>query len=118
MNVAYRVSLGLSIVLFLSYGISLLVFDGMVADFERFGLSRMRRLTGALEVLGAGGLMVGALVPPLIVISAGALTALMIFGIAARVRARDSVVGTLPALVLAVINLFIVACALGTASAS
>ncbi len=112
MNIAYHVSLGLSIVLFVGYGVSLLFFGAMVADFERFGLSRIRRLTGALEVLGAGGLAAGMVVPPLIVISAAALTALMVFGIAARVRARDSVVGTLPAVALAAINLFIVACAL------
>ena len=115
MNIAYRASLALSIVLFLAYGIHLLFLGGMVADFERFGLSSIRRLTGALEVLGAGGLMAGTLVPSLIVISAAALTALMAFGIAARIRARDSVIGTLPALVLSAINLFIVACALGVA---
>lgn len=80
MNVAYRTSLVLSIVLFLAYGIHILFLGGMAADFERFGLSRMRRLTGALEVLGALGLIAGVLAP-------------------------------------VVINLFVVACALGVIGA-
>lgn len=113
MNVAYRASLGLSIVLFLGYGIHLLFLGGMTADFERFGLGRMRRLTGALEVLGAVGLSVGLLMPALVVPTAAALAVLMLFGIAARVRARDAFVQSIPAVALVVINLFVVACALG-----
>jgi hypothetical protein len=115
--IGYQTSLVLSIVLFLAYGIHILFLGGMAADFERFGLSRIRRLTGALEVLGALGLIVGGLVPVLIVPTASALAALMFFGIAARVRARDPFSPALPALALLVINLFVVACASGVVGA-
>ena len=54
MNLLYQVSKALSIALFLYYGIAVLVSNAMAAEFERFGMSRFRRLTGGLEVLGAG----------------------------------------------------------------
>ena len=38
----------------------------MKRDFERFGLSHLRVLTGSLEVLGALGLMAGFWWPPLV----------------------------------------------------
>lgn len=113
MNIAYRVSLVVSIVIFLAYGIHLLFLGGMVADFERFGLSRIRRLTGALEMLGALGLIAGMLVPVLIVPSAFALATLMLFGIAARIRARDAFAESVPALALLVLNMFVMAYAWG-----
>ena len=43
----------MSSTLFPFYGIAYLSFEGMKRDFERFGLSRFRTLTGTLEMLGA-----------------------------------------------------------------
>ncbi len=106
-----------STVIFLGYGIHTLFLGGMVADFERFGLRRIRRLTGALELLGAFGLIAGMFVPVLVVPSAAALAMLMLSGLAARIRARDAFVESLPALALVVLNLFVVSCALGVLGA-
>ncbi|MEI8359935.1 MAG: DoxX family protein [Deltaproteobacteria bacterium] len=116
MDILYQGSKALSIVLFLYYGLSVLVSDAMVADFERFGLSRFRRLTGSLEVLGSVGLMLGYFLPILVVAAASGLTLLMVLGLATRYRARDSFTEALPALVLAVMNLYILVYALGRAS--
>ena len=67
-------------------------------------------------MLGAVALIGAAVAPVPIVPSASALAALMLFGIAARIRARDAVAESLPALALLAINLFVVACALGVVS--
>jgi hypothetical protein len=56
---AYYASILVSSTLFLFYGVACLSFQGMKRDFERFGLSRFRVLTGTLEVLGALGLVLG-----------------------------------------------------------
>lgn len=80
----------------------------MKRDFERFGLSRLRTLTGTLEALGALGLIAGQFLPPLVPLSAGGLALLMMAGIVARVRVLDSLSQTVPALVLMCMNLFIV----------
>ena len=107
MALAYQISKILSIVLFLYYGTGCLVSQSMVAEFERFGLARFRRLTGALEVMGALGLLAGYFFPPLVLIASGGLTLLMVLGVATRIRVRDSVVEMLPALILLMVNLFI-----------
>jgi hypothetical protein len=110
---AYYASVLVSSTLFLFYGIACLSFEGIKRDFERFGLSRFRTLTGTLEVLGALGLIVGQFWPPLVPLSAGGLALLMFLGVAVRIRVRDSLAQTLPALVLMCVNLFIAWVALG-----
>ena len=107
MTLVYQLSTALSIVLFLTYGFACLFANGMVAEFERFGLSRFRRLTGSLEVLGALGLIAGHVFPPLRLLSAVGLALLMLLGVAARLRVRDSLLETTPASVLFVVNAFI-----------
>lgn len=103
-------SLFVSSAVFMFYGIACLCLDGMKRDFERFGLSRLRTLTGTLEVLGALGLIAGLFWPPLVPLSSGGLALMMLVGIATRIRVLDSLAQTLPALVLMGLNLFIVWC--------
>jgi hypothetical protein len=89
---------------FLLYGGSLLVSSAMIVEFERFGLSRWRVLTGVLEVLGGLGLLVGLRVPSLQRAAALGLCLLMVLGVAARVRSRDTLWQLAPALLLGAIN--------------
>lgn len=107
MGLAYHTATVTSVLLFLGYGLVVLFADGMVEEFERFGLSRFRRLTGTLEVLGAIGLAVGYLLPWVAVLSATGLAVLMLLGVGVRVRVRDSILETLPAVVLLVLNAWI-----------
>jgi hypothetical protein len=107
MTPAYHISTLLSIGLFLGYGATCLFGNGMVAEFERFDMARFRRLTGSLELLGALGLLVGYWIPLLQLFSAVGLAMLMFLGVATRLRVRDSVVQTVPAVVLMLVNGFI-----------
>lgn len=103
----YQVAKVLSIVAFLFYGLSCLLSNGMVAEFERFGLSKFRRMTGALEVLGALGLLAGYLFPPLVPAASAGLALLMLLGIVTRFRIGDSLLATSPAILLLAVNLFV-----------
>lgn len=107
MTLAYQSLTAFSALVFLYYGTSCLFANGMVADFERFGLSRIRILTGSLEVLGASGLIAGQFIPPLAIVSAAGLSLLMALGLLTRVRLRDSLQETLPAAVLMVVNAYL-----------
>ena len=108
MAFAFTVTVLVSAALFLVYG-SLCLFSGsMKVEFERFGLARFRRMTGALEVLGGVGLLVGTRVPEVLLVASGGLALLMLLGVIARVRVRDSLLETLPAAVLMVANVWIV----------
>jgi hypothetical protein len=110
---AYYASTVVSSSLLLFYGVACLSFEGMKREVERFGLSRFRTVTGTLGVLGALGLIVGQFWPPLLPLSAGGLALLMFPGVAVRIRVRDSLAQTLPALMLMCVNLFIAWVALG-----
>lgn len=109
MGSAYHLATVISIGLFLYYGLLCLFADGMVDEFERYGLPRFRRVTGALEVLGAAGLLAGYLFPVLSALSAGGLAILMLLGLAVRVKVRDSLVEMAPAGLLLLVNAFIAA---------
>jgi uncharacterized membrane protein YphA (DoxX/SURF4 family) len=108
MALSYQIATVVSIVLFLYYGLACLLANGMQDEFERYGLSRFRRLIGSLELLGAIGLLVGYVLPLIQLLSAFGLAVLMLMGVATRVRVRDSVLATLPATVLMVMNAVIV----------
>lgn len=109
MGLEFQIAKGASIALFLGYGLLCLFANGMVDEFERYGLARFRRLTGALEVLGALGLAGGYLVPFMDVFSATGLAVLMALGVGVRIKVRDPVVEMLPAAFLLLVNAFIAA---------
>jgi len=114
-NVLYQVFKGLSILLFFYYGLSVLASNAMVGEFERFGMDKLRTLTGSLEVLGAAGLLAGyfIFVPALVVAASAGLTLLMIGGVAVRFRAGDSLADATPALIMLLMNLYICVYATG-----
>lgn len=101
---AYEALRALSIVAFLVYGTACVATDRMVAEFERYGLPGLRRLTGSLEIAGGLGLLVGVWWPPLGIAAAAGLCALMAAGTWTRVRIRDSLRETLPAFSLMLVN--------------
>ena len=101
-----------SSVLFMASAVSCFVGPDTRREFGRFGLDRMRILTGALELLGAGGLLVGLWWPPALRLAAGGLALLMLAAVAIRVRQRDALRLMLPAAVLAGVNGLILAASL------
>ena len=113
MILLYQVCKVLSIVLFLYYGLAVLVSGAMVTEFERFGLLRFRKFTGVLELLGALGLVLGYFVPHFTIAAAGGLAVLMAAGVVVRIRCRDSLVDMLPATVMMLVNLYVAVYALG-----
>jgi hypothetical protein len=76
----------------------------MKLEFKRFGLEKLGRLTAVLQLLGGLGLLIGLMVIPLLVFSAGGLTLLMAIGVLVRIRVRDSFWITIPALFYLFLN--------------
>jgi hypothetical protein len=96
---------------FLFYGASCLFSATLMAEFERYRLARWRVLVGSLEIAGALGLLAGQWFLPLKLAAAAGLVALMLCGLWARWRIRDPWYAMMPALVLAMVNLAIIALA-------
>ena len=107
MTFTYLAAVIVSAVLFIVYGLLCLFSNGMADEFERYGLSRFRRMTGRLEVLGGIGLLGGLLAPVFMVIASGGLALLMLLGLFARIRVRDPLLEMLPAAFLFGANVFI-----------
>lgn len=113
MTMMYRSVTALSVIVFLYFGATCLFANGMATEFERYGLSRLRLLTGALELLGALGLVAGQFIHGLVPLSAGGLTLLMALALITRIRARDPLPSILPAAAMLILNAYLVVHALG-----
>ena len=74
----------------------------------RYGLVKQRPFIGSLQILGATGLILGYLFSPVLgIISAAGLAILMILGIIVRIKIKDSLLQSMPALGYALINSFV-----------
>ena len=92
---------------FLIYGISWFTSPQMKSEFKRFGLEKFGLLTAVLEIGGALGLLAGLYINSILLISSGGLALLMFFGVLARLRVKDSLWVSLPALLYMVLNSYI-----------
>ena len=79
----------------------------MKSEFKRFGLEKAGALTAILELLGAVGLLVGLKTQFILLISAGGLTILMLLGVAIRLKVKDNLWLSLPALFFMILNSYI-----------
>ena len=92
---------------FLAYGIAYFTSPQMKSEFKRFGLEKAGTLTAVLEILGGVGLLVGLKAQPVLLISSGGLAILMLLGVITRIRVKDSLWISLPALFFMLLNAFI-----------
>lgn len=108
MQLVTAVAQGLSIVAFAGYGSHALLSDGMVAEFERYGVARLRVLIATLQIVGSAALLAGYFFRPLLLLSAGGFTAMMLVALIVRIGIRDPISAMLPAFVLMCLNVFLV----------
>jgi len=80
----------------------------MKNEFKRFQLEKLGLLVIVLEILGAGGLLVGYWYSkPLLLLASGGLAVLMFLGLIVRMRLKDSLWISLPAFFYMVLNGYI-----------
>jgi len=92
---------------FMGYGIAYFKLPQMKNEFKRFGLEKVGALTAALELIGAVGLLIGLKMQIILLISSGGLTILMFLGVVIRIKVKDSIWITLPALFFMILNSYI-----------
>jgi len=103
----FKLCIFISSFFFFAYGIAYFTSTHMKSEFKRFGLERIGLLTIVLELLGAAGLLFGLLYNPILILSSGGLALLMFFGVLVRIRSKDSLYVSLPALLLMGLNLYV-----------
>jgi hypothetical protein len=79
----------------------------MKNEFKRFKLEKLGLLTILLEILGAIGLLVGLFFNPVLLISSGGLAILMLLGLIVRIKIKDSLWISLPAIFYMCLNAYI-----------
>ena len=79
----------------------------MQGEFKRFGLEKLRTVTGVLEVLGGAGLLFGLKWTVALWASSAGLSLLMMAGLGVRIKIGDSWLLSLPAFVLMILNAYI-----------
>ena len=84
--------------------------DKMVAELGRLGVSTgLIRLIGALEILGAAGLVIGLWIGPLGIAAAIGLALLMIGAVIYHIKARDTAKKTMSPLILLLLSATVLA---------
>ncbi len=79
----------------------------MKREFKRFGLEKFGLLIMASQFLGATGLIVGLQFNSILTISSFGLALLMLFGFIVRMKLKDSIWISLPALFYMGLNTYI-----------
>jgi uncharacterized membrane protein YphA (DoxX/SURF4 family) len=92
---------------FLAYGVFCVASLSMVNEFNRIGLSWLRFPTGALEILGGAGLLIGLKWNPALTLSSAGLAAMMFIAFGVRLWMWDGIATSFPSLVFAIVNSFI-----------
>jgi len=79
----------------------------MKNEFKRFGLEKFGLLIMVSQFLGAVGLLVGLKFNLILTISSFGLAFLMLFGVIVRIKLKDSIWVSLPALFYMFLNTYI-----------
>ena len=95
---------------FLVYGSACFLSSYMKREFERYRLPARRTLVGGLQLCAAIGLLAG-LVQPWMGRAAAAGLALMMVAVGVRIKIKDTLPRTIPALVYLVLNAYLGAAA-------
>ena len=93
---------------FLAYGLGCFTSQHLKKEFVRFGFSAQRGLIGLLQICGALGLIGGLWFPLLGKAGAGGLALMMFVGILVRIKIRDSLLKTTPAVLYFLVNTYLV----------
>jgi len=76
----------------------------MKNEFKRFNIEKLGLLTIILEIFGAVGLLIGLLFKPILLISSGGLAILMLLALVIRIKSKDGLLISLPAIFYMILN--------------
>ena len=96
-----------SAISFLVYGISSFSSKRMISEYKRWNCQDYRYVIATLQILAGIGLFLGLLYPLLICVVSSLLTIMMFVAIFVRIRIKDTIINTLPAIFYSILNLII-----------
>lgn len=94
---------------FLCYGIACLIHPKMKEEFLRYGLPKLRVLTGSLQIAAAIALLAGYAYPYSAMLASLGLSLMMLIAIGVRLKIKDPFAGFFQAFSCFILNLFVFA---------
>ena len=92
---------------FLGYGSACFLLTSFKNEFERYGLAAQRPLVGALQLGAALGLVAGLNQPWIGLAASGGLALMMLVAVGVRIKIKDPLPRTTPAVVYLVLNTYL-----------
>ena len=92
---------------FIIYGYSSFMSKRMISEYSRWGFSNQRKIIGFFQLLGGIGLIVGIKVNILLFFTSLSFIIMMLFAIIVRIKIKDGIVETLPAITYLFLNVMI-----------
>lgn len=96
-----------SAISFLGYGSACFLSSHLKREFARYRLPAQRALVGTLQLVAAIGLVAGLSQPWMGRAAAGGLALMMLVAVGVRIRIRDSLLRTTPALLYLALNAYL-----------
>ena len=96
-----------SAISFLGYGLACFLSANLKREFERYRLESQRALVGGLQICAAIGLLLGLSQPWMGRVSAAGLALMMLFAVGVRIKIKDTLLQTLPALLYLALNAYL-----------
>ena len=104
MNVALILCSAIS---FLGYGAACFLSDSLKKEFDRYRFGSQRALIGGLQLCAALGLLAGLSKPWIGRAAAAGLALMMLVAVGVRIRIKDTLLQTTPALFYLVLNAYL-----------
>jgi hypothetical protein len=103
----YKICIIVSGFSFFAYSFYYLISTRMRDELSRLGMENLGRVIVISQFLGAAGIFLGLLFNVLLILSSFCLALLMFCGLLVRMRSKDSLWVSLPALFYLILNLYI-----------
>jgi len=92
---------------FLGYGLGCFLSVYLKQEFQRYGMGSQRALVGVLQLGAAIGLLAGLVQPWMGQTAAAGLALMMLVAVGVRIKIKDSLFQTMPALFYMVLNAYL-----------
>ena len=96
-----------SVISFLGYGSACFLLNSFKTEFERYGLAAQRPLVGALQLGAALGLVAGLDQPWIGLAASGGLALMMLVAVGVRIKIKDPLPRTTPAVLYLALNAYL-----------
>ena len=103
----HLVILFFSAISFIIYGISSFYSKRMISEYERWGYQKHRIQIAILQLLAGLGLLIVSSFPLLLALISSSLFIMMMVAVFVRIKIKDTIINTLPAVFYATLNFII-----------